>query len=419
MRALHHDAVTTLAVTGTNGKTTTTSMLASVAAATGETPLCVTTVGARLGERPLPYDGSMESFIAVVEQSVAEGARTVCLEATSRALASGFARRWPPDVAVFTNLTRDHLDRHGTPEAYLAAKAALFIALPEGGTAVLNAADPASALLAEVVPGAAGVMAYAAGPPHHDCRHLPLALTATSVSPSREGTAVELADSALARALGGALRLRALGSFQGDNALAAGLAAHAAGVPAQAIRRGLEAFPGVEGRFEPVCIRPLVVVDYAHTPAALEATLATARRLVAPDGGRVTVVFGCGGDRDQGKRATMGACADASADRVLLTTDNPRTEPAERIARMVAEGSRGRATWTELRDRAEAIARAIAEARPQDAVVVAGKGHERVQVVENEERPFDDFAVAAEACGRRGLPIRRRVGGALEPGGGG
>ena len=147
-----HARLRTVATTGTNGKTTTTSMVAAIVAAAGEPSARVTTVGAWVAGELIPAPTPMAEFLGAVERAVDAGVRTLALEVTSKALASGIARQWPPHVAVFTNLTRDHLDVHGSPEAYLAAKAQLFMALPPGGVAVMNADDPSSALLGEVMP---------------------------------------------------------------------------------------------------------------------------------------------------------------------------------------------------------------------------------------------------------------------------
>lgn len=391
----------TVAVTGTNGKTTTTSMIAAIVAAAGEADARVTTVGHYVRDELVAQGRTMAAFERARRAALAAGARTLALEVTSTALGGGFAERHPPDVAVFTNLGRDHLDRHGTVERYLAAKARLFLALPPGGTAVLNAADPAASLLREVVPPHARTLGFAGlGAARFDA-----ALVADRFSSGRGGTEVALSGppGSLADRLG-AIRLRVLGDVHVDNALAAALAADAAGYAAGAIRAGLERFGGVPGRLEPVARSPLVLIDFAHTPEALRGALRSAAGLAGP-GGRVRCVFGCGGDRDAGKRASMGAVADAIADHVILTTDNPRSEDPAAIAEAVARGARGRARWERVPDRADAIRRALAAAAPPDVVVVAGKGHERHQEIGSDRRPFDDAAVAREACAALGIDI--------------
>ncbi|MEO8552507.1 MAG: cyanophycin synthetase, partial [Kofleriaceae bacterium] len=188
------------------------------------------------------------------------------------------------------------------------------------------------------------------------------------------------------------------GAVHAQNALAAALAAHALGYAGDAIRRGLAAFVGVPGRFEVVARAPLVIVDYAHTPDGLAGTLATARAL----GARVICVFGCGGNRDRGKRPEMGAVADGAADTVVLTTDNPRHEDPEAIAAEILTGAPApRARWIVELDRARAIELALALARPADIVVIAGKGHERVQEIAGAALPFSDADVVRAVTTRR------------------
>jgi UDP-N-acetylmuramoyl-L-alanyl-D-glutamate--2,6-diaminopimelate ligase len=386
-----HAALRTIATTGTNGKTTTTTMLASIVEAAGEPWARLTTLGAVVNGAQIEARSPMEEFLGTVERAVSEGVRTLALEVTSKALLEGFARRWPPSIAVFTNLTRDHLDLHKSPEAYLASKAQLFMALGAGGCAVLNEDDPSSSLLREVIAGSVEVRGFST--------REPATLSASSVSVFADRTQVTLRPSALADAMGRALTLRVAGSVHARNALAAAVAADAAGYSAAAIVRGLERFTGVAGRFEIVHRAPLVVVDYAHTPDGLEGTLRTARELCA---GALVCVFGCGGDRDPGKRPEMGALAHALADHVVLTSDNPRSEAPAAIAAMVREGAVGPgAHWTIELDRARAISAAIAAAGPSDVVVIAGKGHERTQEIAGVARPFSDRAVALAAIAAR------------------
>jgi UDP-N-acetylmuramoyl-L-alanyl-D-glutamate--2,6-diaminopimelate ligase len=379
-------------VTGTNGKTTTTSMVAAIVAAAGQPSARVTTVGSWVDKELIPAPNPVDEFVATVECAVARGVETIAVEFTSKALAGGAARRWRPDVGVFTNLTRDHLDMHGSPEAYLAAKAQLVIGLAPGGTAVLNGDDPASALLAELVPPDVAVRWFSRRGPDRGC-----GLAAEHVAISPAGTRISLARGELADQLGGTITLAIVGGVHAENALAAALAAHALGYSADAIGRGLATFAGVPGRFEVVARAPLVVVDYAHTPDGLNGTLVTARQLCRD--GRVICVFGCGGNRDRGKRPEMGAIADANADVVVVTTDNPRHEDPRAIAVEILAGfAAPRARWIVELDRARAIETAIALARPADVVVIAGKGHERVQEIAGTAIPFSDAEVAREAC---------------------
>jgi UDP-N-acetylmuramoyl-L-alanyl-D-glutamate--2,6-diaminopimelate ligase len=388
--AAAHARLRTVGVTGTNGKTTTTSMLATIVRAAGEPAARVTTVGAWVDDELVQGADLVDEFVITVERAVARGVKTIAVEMTSKALAAGVARKWRPEVGVFTNLTRDHLDIHGTPEAYLAAKAQLVIALAPGGTAVLNGDDPASALLAELVPEGVAVLQFSL----HDKS---CALVAERIEISPTGTRIVLAREL--DGLDGVIQLGVVGGVHAQNALAAALAAHALGYPADAIRRGLAAFAGVPGRFEVVAREPLVIVDYAHTPDGLVGTLATARAL-GPD--RVICVFGCGGNRDRGKRPQMGAIADGAADVVVLTTDNPRHEDPRAIADEILSGvSTARARWIVELDRARAIELAIGMARPTDVVVIAGKGHEQVQEIGGASLPFSDAEVARATHRRR------------------
>ena len=379
--AAAHARLRTVGVTGTNGKTTTTSMIAEIAAPAAR----VTTLGAWVADERIVGENLAHEFLLAVERAALRGVSAIAVEMTSKALAAGIARTWRPEIGVFTNLTRDHLDMHGSPEAYLAAKAQIVIALPPGGTAVLNGDDPASALLAELVPPEVRVLRFSLSDRTCD-------LVAEHVAVSPAGTRIRLAPNALGL---GELALRVVGGVHAQNALAAALAAHALGHAGTAIADGLARFAGVPGRFEVVAHRPLTVVDYAHTPDGLTGTLATARTLVPR--GRIVCVFGCGGNRDRGKRPEMGAIADAAADLVVLTSDNPRREDPRAIADEIRAGAAPRARWIVELDRARAIERAIAEAGADDIVVIAGKGHEQVQEVGGALLPFSDADVARAA----------------------
>jgi UDP-N-acetylmuramoyl-L-alanyl-D-glutamate--2,6-diaminopimelate ligase len=386
--------LTTAAVTGTNGKTTTTTMIAAVVRAAGEPASWLTTLGAWVDDDRIEGDDPGDEFLRLAEAATARGVRTVALEFTSKALRGGLARRWPPDVAVFTNLSRDHMDMHASPEEYLAAKAQLFMALPAGGQGVLNADDPATELIAATMKPQVARKTYSVRDRSAD-------LAATAVDSAPTGTRVTLAPSPLADALGGTLELAVVGDVHAQNALGAALACDFLGYPADAIRRGLEQFTGVAGRFEIVGRDPLVAVDYAHTPDGLRGTLQTARRLVGA-AGRLICLFGCGGDRDRGKRPEMGATVHRLADLAVLTSDNPRTEDPAAIARAVRAGATGTgADWIEELDRPAAIARAIATAGAADVVVIAGKGHETYQEIGRDKIPMSDAALARDAIERR------------------
>lgn len=399
-----HAHLRTVGVTGTNGKTTTTSMIAACVAASGAPSALLTTVGAWVAGELVTGATPAQEFLATVERAVERHAPILALETTSKALGHGLASRWPPHVAVFTNLTRDHLDHHGSAEAYLAAKARLFLAVPAGGVVVLNRDDPSSALLHEVIAASVTRRWYGVDGGTDDTEGAHDDLRARAVHVHRDGTTIELAPSERAAALGGRLTLSIRGHVHAKNALAAALACEALALPWDTIGRGLQAFPGVRGRFELVSRAPFVVVDYAHTPDAIDGTLRSAREIARANetegGGRVLLVFGCGGERDQGKRPMMGAIAHVLADVAILTSDNPRREDPRAIARAVREGAAGEgARWIEEPDRRRAIERALAEARPGDVVIVAGKGHETTQTIGTETRDFDDAAVVRELLG--------------------
>ncbi len=396
LAALHRRFVT-LGVTGTNGKTSTTSWIAAAVAATlGPCPR-VTTLGAALvatglpgGEEELPVARSLDGFLAAMQLAAARGAAHAAGECTSEALAAGFARRWPARIAAFTNLTHDHLDAHGSPEHYLASKAQLFLSLPPGGTAILNGCDPAGALLAEVVPGHARVLRY--GVPTRGEALAELDLEATDVRVTRDGTRCALRGRGPFADVPPTLVLRAHGAIFVENALAALAAVVALDVDPTRVVAALATAPPPAGRFEIVHDAPLVVVDYAHTPDALARTLETARALAR---GRVHVVFGAGGLRDREKRPEMGRAA-AAADRIVLTSDNPRDEDPAVIAAAIRVGLVGHGGVEVELDRAAAIERALGDAHAEDVVVIAGKGHERTQLRAGVERPFDDAAIVRQ-----------------------
>jgi len=383
-------------------------MVAAIVAASGETAAMFTTIGGRVGDETMahttpttPGGRSSASFLATVEASVTAGVRTIAVEMTSLALARGTAATWPPDIAIFTNLTRDHLDVHPSPEAYLAAKAQLFLSIVPGGTAVLNLDDPSSELLREVLAPTTAVLTYSLLDPAAD-------LAASSVTVDVGITRVTLSPGAIADRLGGAIEVGMTGHVHAANALAAALATLTAGYDPTAVKAGLRAFRGVAGRFQLIAnpadgAGPVVFVDYAHTPDGLENTLMSGRMILnaMPDAerGRLICVFGCGGGRDRGKRPQMGAIADRLADVVYLTTDNPRQEAPEAIANEVtAEISPEEGRWHIEHDRRRAIRQAITGAKAalvrgrRDIVIIAGKGHETEQIIGNTNHPFDDAA---------------------------
>jgi UDP-N-acetylmuramoyl-L-alanyl-D-glutamate--2,6-diaminopimelate ligase len=338
------------AVTGTNGKTTTAFLLHSILDAAGRRPALLTNIRRVVGGEQRPTGLNTPEAIdlqRLLREMLDAGDRSCAMEATSIASSQGRLSGTRFAVLVFTNLTQDHLDFHGTMDEYFAAKRALFA---QAERAVVNVGDEWGRRLAA---------------------ELPDALT---FSPDDE--------------LPFDLRLR--GRFNRANAAGAAAAARALGVDEESIRRGIEAVHGVPGRFEAVDAgQPFaVLVDYAHTPDSLENVLRAAREL-GP--GRVIVVFGAGGDRDREKRPLMGRVAAAGADRAIVTTDNPRGEDPEAIAAEVAEGR-----LEIVLDRRRAIETALADAREGDVVVIAGKGDDTEMEIAGGSVPFDDRVVARE-----------------------
>jgi len=389
-----------VAVTGTNGKTTTTWLLEAIFAAAGWRSGVIGTTGVRIAGASQPSafttPESIDLFALLATMRDA-GVRVVALEASSHALQQRRTHGLGVDVAVFTNLTQDHLDFHVTMDAYRDAKCRLFDGRNGGDgrrtTAVLNADDAAVAAF-EAAARRGGQQVVRFG----ERDDAPVRLL--EVRPQPGGLAVRLADDRGTHALS----LPLLGRFNAWNAAAAWASARALGIAPEAIARGLAASPGVPGRLQRVQAgQPFdVVVDYAHTPDALERALAACRDHAA---GRVLLVFGCGGDRDRGKRPLMGAIAAARADAAWVTNDNPRSEDPAHIALEVVAGA-GAAELAVVLDRREAIAAALAAARSGDVVLIAGKGHETTQTIGSQVLPFDDRDVAL------GLLTARTGGGA-------
>ncbi len=382
-------------VTGTNGKTSTVHLLAQALAAADVDVATIGTLGAGRpgamveGERTTP---DVLSVHALLRQFVDAGISDVAMEVSSHALDQGRVDRLRFAVAVFTNLSRDHLDYHGDMASYGATKARLF-AWPGLEAAVINTDDAFGAQLAAQVPATVRVLrcglkplADGSLPDFHACdvRTDHAGLRFTLVTPAAEI----------------AVTTRLLGRFNVANLLGVAATLHALGWPVPQVAQMLPRLESVPGRMSRLGGngRPLVVVDYAHTPDALEQALSSLREHTP---GRLHCVFGCGGERDRGKRPQMAAIAQSGADEVIVTDDNPRGEDGDAIVAEILGGFETGAPVRIVRDRARAIATAIANAAASDTVLVAGKGHEPYQEVAGQRFPFDDRQHAARALEAR------------------
>lgn len=384
-----------IGITGTNGKGTTAYLIEAILNRAGRPCGIIGTMGAKIGETTLDLERTTPEapeLQRLLREMAERRMRYAAVEVASHALALHRVTGMRFAAAVFTNLTQDHLDFHKTFEAYLAAKRRLFEMVEPDGVAVVNADDPSGEAMARA--SRAHVVTYGITS-RADVR-------ATDVRLHLGG-----ADVRVETPHGGAaLRTRLHGRFNAYNALAAIAVAQWAGVSLEALAPALVTFPGVPGRFEAVHEgQPFaVVVDYAHTPDGLANVLQTAKDFVR---GRTIVVFGCGGDRDRTKRPIMGRLAVELADVAIVTSDNPRTEEPGAIIEEILAGIRERESagaregdGAEIEvepDRRKAIYRAIELARPEDMVIIAGKGHEPYQEVKGVKHPFDDRIVAREA----------------------
>lgn len=382
-------------VTGTNGKTTTTTYLAQILETLHTPVLRVTTLGFYLGPEKLDIPADYDGFVEAHQRALDAGARTSVLECTSEALGAGFAKAWPISMGIFTNLTRDHLDSHGSAEHYLASKAQLFLHLPVNGFAVLNAYDPASALIAEIIPPGVRIVTYGISS-RSAAPVMPVEVTSDAIVVDWSGTQLTLLSGLNGESR--KLRLAAVGEMYAENALAALAAARQMGVSEEMAFRALEKTPPVPGRFEVLGKGPRGVVDYGHSPDALERTLRTARQLCK---GKLTVVFGAGGGRDRGKRAGMGQAA-RIADEIILTSDNPRGEDPRSIAEEICRGVGVHPRVSVILDRTAAILEAFHRVAAQDVVVVAGRGPETEQVWNGHVLHLEDAVVVRRALGMAG-----------------
>jgi len=387
-------ALTVAGITGTNGKTTCAWLLAQALGRCDRPAAYMGTIGFGFPDALADTEHTTSDAVTVHRRLAAMralGAEAVSMEVSSHALDQDRVGGVRFHTAAFTNLTRDHLDYHGTMAAYAEAKARLF-AWPGVALRVINVDDEFGARLATQLSPAQLVIttrgsAMPAAPP--DAR----VVRAVRVAAVASGLVVDVESS-----WGPAqLNVPLIGEFNADNALTVLAVLLAWDIPLTEAAAALEACRAAPGRMEAVAARgaaPLVIVDYAHTPDALAKALRAAR---AHCHGRLRVVFGCGGDRDPGKRPMMGRIAAELADELLVTDDNPRSESPERIVRQILTGIPGGVASRVEHDRALAIRGAVARSGPQDVVLIAGKGHEEYQIYGSERRPFSDQSVARAA----------------------
>lgn len=382
-------------ITGTNGKTTTSFLLKHLLEKAGRRTGLIGTVRYEIGDRITPAtrttpEGS--DLQELLSRMWGAGCGGVVMEVSSHALQQGRVEGTDFHTAVFTNLTPDHLDYHGTMESYRAAKGQLFDRLTPGtgvATAVLNVDDAAAPWFRSRLDPSVRVVTFSA-----DGR--PADWMARGIQTDVGGTRFEL----FVEDQRWEVELPLLGQFNVANALAAAAAARGEGLELGAIVEGLRDAPSVPGRMERVTTVPYtVVVDYAHTEDALVKILSTLRGL-SPR--KLILVVGCGGNRDREKRPHMAAAACAGADHVIFTADNPRNEPVEEILREMETGVGHRTNWQHCPDRREAIAQALAVAGAGDVVCIAGKGHETTQEINGIYHPFDDREIVRHLLGLGG-----------------
>ena len=409
------DTMRVIGVTGTNGKTSCSQWIAAALSGLGTRCAIIGTLGTGMPGH-LVHTGFTTPDAPQLQRSLAQlrdaGAQAVAMEVSSHALHQGRVNGTAFEIAVFTNLTQDHLDYHGTFAAYEAAKARLF-AWPELRCAVINYDDEAGRKLLASTQGHARTIAYALGvcteAPDTAVPQADAWLHAANVRATATGTAFHLSTSDWGDA---EVEVQTLGAFNVSNLLGVLGALLAADVPFDAALAELAKLEPVNGRMQRLGGRlqndePLVVIDYAHTPDALEKTLEALRPMAAARGGELICMFGCGGDRDATKRPLMGAIAEKLADGVVVTSDNPRSEDPQKILDQIASGMKDASKARRIEDRASAILQAIRGAAREDVILLAGKGHEATQEIMGKKRAFSDqdharLALAARATQARG-----------------
>jgi len=381
--------LTMAGVTGTNGKTTTVSLLRHLLHGPDGTAASIGTLGVLIGSGGdvMPGGGGLTTpgvveLQRVLRQLRDSGVQRVAMEVSSHSLDQGRVEGVEFQAAVFTNVTRDHLDYHQTMEAYVAAKTRLMDYVSPHGALVVNADDAAWNVLPDRRPKVLFGMSSEAHVTARDIRWTGRGSEWTLVAGDERSK----------------VSLPLLGAFNVANALGAAAAAWSLGNSLGQVAEKLSSTPQVPGRLERLLERPAVLRDYAHTPDALDRALDAVRPFVS---GRLVVVFGCGGDRDRGKRPQMGAIAESRADHVILTSDNPRTEDPERILDDIEAGMHG-SNHERIENRRDAIAHALDIAGPDDMVLLAGKGHETYQIRGTTSHPFDEQVIVRELAATMG-----------------
>ena len=374
----------TVGVTGTNGKTTVTYLLESVLKAAGLSPGVIGTLNYRWpghqeeAVRTTPDAVDLQQLLAAMRR---DGADCAVMEVSSHALALSRTNGVPFDAAVFTNISRDHRDFHRTEQEYVNAKRLLFKQIKKDGVAVINRDDPYAESMMEAAKERTVTFGYS---PKADCRIENVRMSGAGGS----FTLVRREEKIL-------LKTGLPGGFNISNAAASAVTGLEMGLTPEQVSRGIGQAKGVPGRMEQVCTGAdfSVIVDYAHTPQALHHVLRAVREFTA---GNVLAVFGCGGDRDRGKRPEMGGVAAGLADLVILTNDNPRGEDPEAIISDIMAGIDERARILVIPDRAQAIRRGVEQLKPGDSLLIAGKGHECEQIIGPVKTAFSDVQVARE-----------------------
>jgi UDP-N-acetylmuramoyl-L-alanyl-D-glutamate--2,6-diaminopimelate ligase len=392
----HHPSrnLTTVGVTGTNGKTTTTHLVKAILESDGSSAGLIGTIEYRIGNERIPATHTTPESLELnqlLARMVGAGCRSAVLEVSSHALDQHRVDGIGFSAAVFTNLTQDHLDYHGTMDRYFEAKSILFRELPRESCAIVNLDDPYGSRMCDLTK--ARTVTYAmTGNADIRLENMSLSLQGTTLTISHGGERTTV-------------RSRLIGQFNVSNILAAFGTGVGLGIPAATIQKAIESVPPVRGRFEHITSPDgwIAIIDYAHTPDALEKALTAIREIFGAGGnGKIISLFGCGGNRDKSKRPRMGRIASERSDVTIITSDNPRNEDPDEIIRETAAGVVPGKTLIIEADRERAINRALEGAKRGDVILIAGKGHEEYQVDQNGKHHFNDREIVEQFLGRPG-----------------